>query len=59
MEPHLKGVPALQHPALMRWLVEVEHAREESVESDLAPQTMQINCVAARPLEQTRFEGGS
>jgi hypothetical protein len=43
----------------MPGLAGVEHARKESVESDSAPQTMQINCVAARPLEQARFEGGS
>ena len=37
----------------------VEHAREKAIERDLAPQTMEINGVAARPFEQACFEGGS
>ena len=58
MEPHLTGVPAPRHPALMRWLVGVEHARKKSIERDLPSETMQINGVATRPIEQARFKGG-
>ena len=52
--PQSGGVPAVVHR-----LARVEHARKKSIESDLPPQTMEINGVATRPFEQTCFEGGS
>lgn len=50
MEPHLKGVPTLQHPDVTHGAI-IEHARKKPVEGNLAPETMQINGVATRPLE--------
>jgi hypothetical protein len=58
VEPHLKRVTTLQHPTVTCRLARVEHAREKAIESDLAPQTMEINGVATRPFEQACFEGG-
>ena len=57
VEPHLKCVPAFQHPRVVHWLALVEHPRKQSIERDLAPQTMEINGVATGPFEQACFEG--
>ena len=51
-------LPTLQHPTVTRGQARVEHAYEEPIERDLAPQTMQINRDATRPFEQAGFEGG-
>jgi hypothetical protein len=46
VKPHLKGVAAFQHPTVTGRQARVEHAREEPIERDLAPQAMEINGVA-------------
>ena len=51
MKVKKSGVPALQHPDVVRGLAVVEHARQKPVEGNLTPEAMQINGVATRPLE--------
>ena len=58
VKPHLERVATLQHPTVTPRQVRIEHADEQAIERDLAPQTMEINGVATRPFEQACFEGG-
>lgn len=48
MEPQLKGVAALQYPAVAAWLRRIEHSGEQPVEGNLPAQTLEINVVTTR-----------
>ena len=56
MEAQFERIAALQYPTFGCRLTCIEHAREEPVEGHLASQSVQVNAVAPRPLEQARFE---